>query len=128
MRAFTIGLALVLLTLIGLALYAQDKSPAPAKPETVTVKGEVVDLWCFLDHGGRGEKHKDCAVTCANAGNPIGLVDEKDQAYLLMGAEMHKSMKDDLTKQMAATVTVKGKLVKSGGLQALYVESMEAAK
>jgi hypothetical protein len=132
MRRVAIGLAAILLGAVAIALYAQEKpkdSPAPAaKPEVITVKGEVVDLWCFLDHGGRGDAHKECAVTCAKGGNPIGLVDEKGQAYLLIGAEMHKSMHDDFIKQMALTVTAKGKLVKSGGLQALYVESMEAAK
>ena len=41
---------------------------------------------------------------------------------------MTKPMRDDLIKNMAGTVSIKGKLVKSGGLQALYIESIEAVK
>ena len=55
-------------------------------------------------------------------------MNEKGETYLLMGGKLHESMKDDLIRHMADTVTVKGKLVKSGGLQALYIESIEAAK
>jgi hypothetical protein len=128
MKSAVVVLAAALLAAVAIGVYAQDKAPAAPKPESVTVKGEVVDLWCFLSSGARGAGHKDCAVECAKGGNPIGLVDEKGQAYLLMGGEKHKPMHDDLIKQMAATVTVKGNLVKTGGLQALYIESIEASK
>ncbi len=105
----------------------QGKEQPPAQP-AVTVKGEVVDLWCFLSAGARGQGHKECAVTCAKAGNPIGLVDEKGNAYVLMGKENHNPDRDMLIKHMAQTVNVKGKLVKSAGLTALYVESIEPVK
>ena len=29
-----------------------------AATETQTIKGEVVDLMCYLDHGAKGDKHK----------------------------------------------------------------------
>src|SRR5207247_3779 len=53
------------------------------KGETVTVKGEVVDLWCYLEGGDHGADHKKCAVACAKAGNPIGLVTEKDEVSIM---------------------------------------------
>jgi len=48
-------------------------SPSP-RATAVSLKGEVVDLWCFLEGGDHGAEHKACAVTCAKAGNPIGLL------------------------------------------------------
>jgi hypothetical protein len=128
MKSAVVVLAAAVLVAVAIAVYAQDKAPAAPKPETVMVKGEVVDLHCFLAEGARGATHKDCAVACAKAGNPVGLVDEKGQVYVLMGSKEHDSMTADLIKNMAAMVTVKGKLVKSGGLQAIYIDSIEAAK
>ena len=32
--------------------------------DMITVKGEVLDLACYLGHGGQGAKHADCAKTC----------------------------------------------------------------
>ena len=48
---------------------------AQPKGERITVKGEVVDLWCYLEGGDRGPAKKQCATACAKAGNPIGILD-----------------------------------------------------
>ena len=95
------------------------------KGETVTVKGEVVDLWCYLEGGDHGADHKKCAVACAKAGNPIGLVTEKDEVYVMMGLKDHQPGKDVLIDKMAETVTVEGTLVKKGGVQVIYVASVK---
>ena len=95
------------------------------KGETVTVKGEVVDLWCYLEGGDHGAGHKECAVSCAKAGNPIGLVTEKGDIYVMMGIKDHQPGKDVLISKMAETVTVEGTLVKKGGTQVIYVSSVK---
>ena len=98
---------------------------AQPKGKDVTVKGEVVDLWCYMDSGARGASHKSCAVTCAEAGNPIGIVDDKGDVYMVLGTEKHQVAKDMLINKMAETVTVEGTLVKKGGLHALYVKTVK---
>ncbi len=103
---------------------------APVPPKTgdkkgdaiKAITGEVVDLWCYLDHKGHGEKHKLCAVTCAEAGNPMGIVEKGGQIYILMGGKKHQPGRDVMLKKMAQTVTVKGKVIKMGGLQAIYLK------
>src|SRR5882672_2590554 len=95
------------------------------KGDTVTVKGEVVDLWCYLEGGDRGADHKKCAIACAKAGNPIGLVTEKDEVYVMMGIKDHQPGKDVLIEKMAETVTVEGTLVKKGGTQVIYVSTVK---
>ena len=95
------------------------------KGETVTVKGEVVDLWCYLEGGDHGAGHKECAVSCAKAGNPIGLVTEKGDIYVMMGMKDHQPGKDVLISKMAETVTVEGTLVRKGGTQVIYVSSVK---
>jgi hypothetical protein len=108
----------VLLLLLSVSTFGQPKG------EKVTVKGEVVDLWCYLEGGDRGADHKKCAVTCAKAGNPIGLVTDKDEVYVLMGIKDHQPGKDIFIDKMAETVTVEGTLVKKGGTQVIYVSSI----
>ncbi len=52
-----LGLVMTLST--ALIAFAQPKGP------TVTVKGEAVDLWCYMEGGDRGPAKKDCATACA---------------------------------------------------------------
>ena len=98
---------------------------AEPKGETVKIKGEVIDLWCYLEGGDHGAEHKSCAVSCAKAGNPIGLLTEKGEVYVMMGIKDHQPGKDVLIEKMAETVTVEGTLVKKGGTQVIYVSAVK---
>ena len=93
--------------------------------EAVKVKGEVVDLWCFLEGGDHGPEHKECAISCAKAGNPIGLITTKGEIYVMMGMKDHQPGREVLIDHMADTVTVEGTLVKKGGVQVIYVSSVK---
>jgi hypothetical protein len=48
-----------------------------------------------------GAAHKKCAAACAKAGNPIGLVTEKGDVYVMMGLKDHQPGKDVLINKMA---------------------------
>ena len=98
---------------------------AEPKGDTVKVKGEVVDLWCYLEGGDHGPEHKDCATACAKTGNPIGLLTEKGEIYVMMGLQDHQPGRDVLIDKIAQTVTVEGTLVKKGGVQVIYVASVK---
>ena len=76
--ALTLGCA-VMLTLFVANGHAQPKGPK------VTVTGEVVDLWCYLEGGDRGAAKRECATACAKAGNPIGILDTKGNLYVTAG-------------------------------------------
>ncbi|MBI1806861.1 MAG: hypothetical protein HYR76_07415 [Ignavibacteria bacterium] len=96
-----------------------------SKEKEKTVKGEVVDLWCYLDDGSHGASHKECATTCAKAGNPIGILDAKGNIYVAMGSNDHQPGRELLIDRMSETVTVTGKLAKKGGTQVLYIKSVK---
>ncbi|MEJ2008948.1 MAG: hypothetical protein P8Z30_12470 [Acidobacteriota bacterium] len=109
----------VLVTLLmGIAAFAQQEK------RTVTVKGEVVDLWCYMDHGARGPAHKACAVECAKLGNPIGIVDAEGNVYVAVGSQLHQPDRERLIEKMAEHVTVTGTVVSRGGLRMIYVKSI----
>jgi hypothetical protein len=106
-------------------VFASMKVFAQPKGDSVSLKGEVIDVWCYLEGGDHGADHKACAVACAKAGNPIGLLTDKGDVYVLVGIKDHDPAKDQLIDKIAATVTVDGTLVKKGGIQAIYVSSVK---
>ena len=88
---------------------------AKASGQTQTIKGEVVDMMCYLDHGAKGDKHKGCAEKCIKAGGPVGLLTADDQLYLVVGD--HQPMNEQLAAKAAQTVTLKGKVVERNGVK-----------
>ena len=99
------------LALPALLLGADEKAPEA----TQTIKGEVVDLMCYLDHGAKGEKHKGCAKKCIESGGPVGLLTADDQLYLVIGE--HQPINKELAGKAAQTVTLKGKVVERNGMK-----------
>ena len=112
-------LAATALVYCGVSLYAQPKG------DTVTLKGEVVDLWCYLEGGDRGADHKKCGIECAKAGNPLALLTEKGDIYILMGMKDHQPGKEVLLDKIAETISVEGIVVKKGGVQVVYVSAVK---
>lgn len=117
--ALAVAAAVIVVALTTISLNGQPKG------KQVTVKGEVVDLWCYLEDGSHGADHKTCATNCAKAGNPIGIVDAKGAVYVAMGIEDHQSGREVLIDKMSETVTVTGTLVEKGGIQVIYVKSVK---
>ena len=63
-------------------------SATPLFGQEITVTGELVDHACFIRTGddGRGVDHAACAVACAQIGQPVGLVTEDGDVYVMAGA------------------------------------------
>jgi hypothetical protein len=98
---------------------------AQPKGEQATIKGEVVDLWCYLEGGDRGPAKKACATACAKAGNPIGVLDSKGNLYVAAGLKDHQPARRVLLDKMSQEVTVTGTIVKKGGVQMIYLDSVK---
>ncbi len=112
-------LVILALTLVIPLLIAEPKG------DETTVKGEVVDLWCYLEGGDHGPEHKACAVSCAKAGNPIGILDADGNIFVAMGIKDHQPSREVLIDKMADTVTATGTVVKKGGVQVIYIKSVK---
>ena len=92
--------------------------------EEVTVRGEVVDMACYIDHNATRPGHLDCAKTCIKMGLPVGLKADDGKTYLLIGE--HKPINSELVSLAAKTITVKGKLVSRDGFN--MIENAEILK
>lgn len=93
----------------------------------VAVKGELVDMACYMAHEGKGPKHADCGKMCVLGGSPLGILSSDGAVYLLV--EDHSSAKakkpfSQAKKLVAESVTIKGDLYQRGGVQAIVVESV----
>ena len=95
---------------------------ARADAEDVTVKGEIVDLACYLYHDKRGPDHKACAVLCAKKGVPMGLLTEAGDVYLLVDDHQNPDPYDATKKLSGTNAEIKGKKVSKGGMTAIVVE------
>ena len=106
----TVAVALALNTNVR----AEEHKHAHDDGGAVTVKGEVLDMACYLDHGAKGDKHAGCAKTCIESGLPVGIKGEDGKTYLIIGD--HKPINAQLAEHAGKTITVKGKHVERDGI------------
>ena len=100
-----------------------------AKPEakTVTLKGELVDMGCYVSHGARGEKHKGCATKCVSGGMPMGLLTAENKLYVLALNHDNADPFNQAKEMLAAMVEVTGTVSERGGARIIDVTGIKAA-
>jgi hypothetical protein len=95
-----------------------------ADNEMVAIKGEVVDLHCFLTRGAHGEDHAGCANACLSRDVPAGLLADDGTLYLLVN-EKANSVKEKVAGKAGKKWTARGKVVERNGVKALQVTSID---
>jgi hypothetical protein len=113
------GLVTLLLVLGGLSqVYAQA--------QTVTVKGEVIDTYCYSLMGAKGESHRQCAIDCVKAGIPAGLLEEgSGKVFVLLPNKDKTGLPKGVIDKMGRTASITGKVYTVGGSNFLTVESIK---
>lgn len=96
--------------------------------EEVNVKGEVLDMSCFMASGAKGEGHKGCAEKCLSNGMPIGLLGSDGKVYLLVEDHKNAEPYQSLKKQAAAQVSVTGKYFQRNGMPGIVIAKVVPAK
>jgi type 1 fimbria pilin len=117
---FLSGLVSLFLVLVFFAqVYAAQK--------TVTVKGEVIDTYCYSTMGAKGESHRQCAIDCFKAGIPAGLLENgTNKVYVLLPDKDKTSLPQGaILDKMGRQASITGKIYVSGGSQFLTVESIK---
>jgi len=96
-------------------------------PKEVTLTGEVLDLYCFMNHpaDGQGPDHAKCAQNCINKGLPIGFMSD-GVVYVIIGKE-HNSAADMVAQYAGMQSKVTGKLIEHDGIKAIEIEKIEKA-
>jgi hypothetical protein len=118
----------VLVTLV-LAFALTGLADEKKAEKEVTVKGEVVDVSCYLAHGARGDGHKTCAEACAKAGGALGILTSAGKLYVSLMPDNHSTGPNAmLMDHIAQTVEAKGFLRSKGGVEGIMISSVAAEK
>jgi hypothetical protein len=117
---------LVLLLFSASAVISQGSKAATAKK--VTLKGEILDLACYVAGEKKGAEHKKCAEMCIKGGAPIGLLTDDGKVYLLVENHQKPEPYEKCKEFAAEKVTVTGLLYQRGGLAGVVVEAVEPSK
>ncbi len=130
MKRFVIVLALVSAgALAAVAAHAAAAAhAAPAAPKAVTLKGEIVDMGCYLGHEAKGEKHKSCATKCISGGMPMGLLTADNKLFLLTLDHDNADPYNQAKTFAGDMVEVTGTVMERGGMRALDVTGVKATK
>jgi len=107
--------------LLALAMVAASDESAPAE---TSLKGEVVDLHCYMTRGARGASHAGCANACIGRGVTPGFVAEDGRVFLLL-AERPFSVKETVAGLAGDTVQVRGTIVERDGLRGFQLKAAE---
>jgi hypothetical protein len=122
-RVAVVALAILLGGQVADAQDAPKRIPGGA---SVEIRGEVVELGCYLRDGSRGEGHRTCALACLKNGGQLAIVqDETGTLYPLAGATPASDPSAAARQHVAARVAVRGQLFQRNGGRALVVEWLE---
>ena len=126
MRTRTGKRMLGLLTLALLTAMMSIPAPRAEGEDTVTVRGEVLDLACWLAHEAKGEGHAKCAQACVKGGQPMGLLTDKGTVYLLYAGHDDPAPFQAAMEHAGGQVTITGKPADRGGMKGLEVQAVNA--
>ena len=108
------------------AVAAEGKAMAKVEEKASVVKGEVLDLSCYMGHGGEGEGHAGCAAKCLKGGQPMGLLGTDGAVYVLFAdhgdASAYEKAKDFAGKKVEVT----GEVATKGALKGITVHGVKA--
>ena len=106
---------------------AAKETKAAKAPKSMTIKGELVDMGCYVSHGAMGEKHKDCATKCVAGGMPMGLLTADNKLYLLTLNHDNGDPYNQAKEMMSAQVEVTGDVSERNGQRVIDVTGIKAA-
>lgn len=87
-----------------------------------TVRGEVVDLACYLGEGAMGPGHRECAEKCIASGLPVGIK-TADGLYVAMGSE-HGPANETLAPLAAKQVIAEGVVSERDGVHLIAIKKV----
>ena len=106
---------------LGILLAAGGAATAAMAQEDVTVKGEVVDMACYMSKGAKGPQHRACAQMCAKKGAPIGILTDAGDVYLLVDDHDNPDAYEAAKKLAGDQAEISGKKFSKGGVAAIVV-------
>lgn len=125
-RASAIVLALAATLSVGAkAKDATAPAPTASGPRETVLRGEVVENGCFIIGGRKGEPHRHCALTCALAGESLGLLDDETKLLFVVVQDLTAGPEQNpLLPWIAQRVEVRGTTMERGGVNGVIVRQV----
>ena len=99
---------------------------ALADGSEVSIKGEVLDLACYVSHESHGEEHAGCAVKCVKeGGQPMGLLADDGTIYVLFADHSDSSAFEEAKDFAGQTVEISGPMADKGGVKGITVQGVK---
>ena len=112
-------------SLLFLTLVTMLAAPVLADGEPTSVKGEILDLACYVSHDSHGAEHAKCAERCVKSGQPMGLLSEDGTIYVLFADHSDDSAYKKTQSYAGKTVEVSGPLAEKAGMKGITVHSVK---
>ncbi|MBM7069148.1 hypothetical protein [Actibacterium sp. 188UL27-1] len=117
-----------------ITIAAASSLHAAAQGERVTIKGEVIDTWCYFSgvmgsaDAVVGSAHHTCALWCSAGGIPVGLLAEDGTVYMVLKIDGDDTSNGgDTQLQIAShTITADGMLYQRDGINYIVVSQVVA--
>lgn len=93
--------------------------------KTETIKGELIDMACYMAHEGKGAKHAKCAAACVAGGAPLGVLTKDGKVYLVVGDHADEKPYVEAKALVGADAKLTGTVFTRGGLTAIVVSKAE---
>ena len=87
------------------------------------MRGEVLDMTCYIAYNLSGPEHASCARDCIRSGLPVGIKTDDGKVYLLTG-KAGNPVNSELADYASKVVTIKGKETARDGFAQLQVEEI----
>ena len=124
---FSLILSFALLILAGMgAAYGDEKHGAHgAAHGEMTVRGEILDMACYVAHEAKGPDHAACAKRCVKGGQPMGLLAEDGTVYLLYANHQDGSAFEEAKEFAGQKVEISGVSATQAGIKGLEVHKVK---
>ena len=117
---------LAILVVFGLGATLGHEGEKHEDDGAFSVKGEILDMACYVAHEAKGPDHASCAKRCVKAGQPMGLLADDGTVYVLYANHQDGSA-FEAAKELAGTkVHISGKLSTMSGIKGIEVQTVEA--
>lgn len=96
--------------------------------EVKTIKGEVIDISCYVPADAKGEGHKACALACLKAGEPAGILEDgTGKIYLVITGDHATNPSAKVLPFVAKTVEVTGSVSEKAGVSVIDIKDIKEA-
>jgi hypothetical protein len=113
--------------LAGAVAFADEPKKEEAK--AVTLTGEVLDLYCYMEHpeNATGAEHMKCAQSCIKKGMPVGFLSADGTVYLIIGKD-HQPVNATLADWAGKKSAITGVVKENKSMKAIELVSIAEAK